>query len=82
MATLTITDKARQGRLIALASLENRTQRTENAASIFDFAFDEPTAANSPEAPSSHVVSFRSTRETALQPQSAQENADNIPLAA
>lgn len=60
MATVTLLEKARQGRLAALASLKNRHARPENIVSIFDFAFD--TQAQDTADTPADAVQFRSSR--------------------
>jgi hypothetical protein len=63
MATVTMLDKARQGRRSALASLTTRDQRNHHdVVSIFDFAFDEAPA--STPAQGTNVIAFRSARHT------------------
>lgn len=61
MATITMLDKARQGRRTALASLDTRHDRTDNVVSIFDFAFDDLPVRETAAKPS-NVIAFRSHR--------------------
>ncbi|SMH48076.1 hypothetical protein [Maritimibacter sp. HL-12] len=73
MATVTMLEKARQGRRNAVASLATREQRSRNVPSIFDCAFDEaPT--NAP-TQGTNVIAFRSARQTPMLRPAAQRAA-------
>jgi len=65
MATVTLLEKARQGRRNALASLANRSANTDNnVVSLFDFAFeDKPRSARA----TTNVIAFRSRRTVAAE---------------
>ncbi|GGD37454.1 hypothetical protein [Sinisalibacter lacisalsi] len=65
MATITLLEKARQGRRNAIASLATRQQRNDTMTSIFDFVFDEAPAQPTGPAQGSNVIAFRSARRAA-----------------
>jgi len=63
MTTVTLLERARQGRRNAIASLATREHRTNNVVSIFDYAFEEAPARTP--ATGSNVIAFRSARAAA-----------------
>lgn len=67
MTNVTLLDKARRGRVTAIASLGGDQNRSDNVVSIFDSAFDAPRSRSETPAPT-NVVEFRSHRTATATP--------------